>query len=152
MCEGQSLDVCKDTPIECNNDGYDCYVTCMMENSCSGATNIRGPVNGALSVTCYGDKSCEGNTHFDASMGTHFTENCDGMTSCKVACNGDPDSCLSSFWNLLPGARSMQGAAIEFIGQFCPINTPEPFRFVFLSYHKRTLKLVLTHQIFHLLS
>eukprot|EP01083_Nonionella_stella_P192439 711348_1 len=139
QCEGQSLDACKDSLIECNNNGYPCYVTCMMQNSCSGSTSIMGPANGKLVVNCIGDKSCEGSVQFNAETGTDFTANCDGMTSCKgasfnlgkgvstVACNGDPDACLSSFWNLLPGARTMTGAAFECVGQSCPINVPEPF-------------------------
>ncbi len=59
ICDGAS-DACKDTIIDCNNNGYPCNIQCFGETSCSGGSIINGPVNGALNVICMGDKSCEG--------------------------------------------------------------------------------------------
>eukprot|EP01084_Bolivina_argentea_P188461 324436_1 len=139
-CDGVSNpDVCKDALIECNNDGFPCIVNCISQNSCSGSASIFGPANSALTVNCMGTKSCEGALQINAELGTDTSVLCDGTTSCKgtqfnfgaginkVECNGSPDACKSSIWNLLPNARVTAGTAFECKGNTCPSNVPEPF-------------------------
>eukprot|EP01084_Bolivina_argentea_P203140 347001_1 len=142
ICEGKDPDACKDTIIECNNDGYPCVVNCFGLNACAGSSSVMGPAGSSLEVNCLGEKSCEGATQFNGEAGTDMRVACDGMTSCKgvqfnfgsavslIECNGEPDSCIGAVFNLLPHARTTPGAAYSCQGSFCPeVGTfaPEPF-------------------------
>ena len=138
-CGGQ--DGCKAAIIDCNNDGFPCIVDCIAEQACSGATGIIGPKDGSLRVNCLGEKSCEGSLVVDAEKGTDLIVLCDGLTSCKqatfnfgsgegmVQCNGLPDSCIQAAFNLLPNAYQLDGAAFSCVGEQCPLDAPEPFKF-----------------------
>ena len=133
-CDG-GADACKDGIIACNSDGFDCTVNCLSEASCSGSSEIVGPVGAKLTVNCIGLKSCEGATKFNGASSTDVTINCQGNEACKgsveynfgnglasLACNGLPDSCVG-------GSVFNTGIASGFScsGPNCPPDAPQPF-------------------------
>merc|ERR1712154_456700 len=101
-CEGK--DACKDGVVECNNDGFDCFV--YFGEFAGSSVTIQGPIDSALEVTCFGDKSCEGSTSINAFDSTDLTVDCFGAEACKgniqlnfgygvgtLKCTGEPDAC-----------------------------------------------------------
>jgi len=133
-------DACKDGLIECNNDGFDCFVNCMDFEGCSGSSVIMGPVGGSLTVQCVGDKSCEGGLSINGEVGRDLSVVCQGPEACKgnaqlnfgsgagaVWCNGASDTCLGASFNLPVDAEITPGASFSCQGDFCPPNAPAPF-------------------------
>lgn len=138
-CEGDT-DSCKDGLIECNNDGFDCIVNCISQESCGGSAYIRGPIGGKLIVNCIGEKACEGSTIFNGEAGTDLTVVCQGVEACKggaqfifgsgkglVFCNGSPDTCLDAVFTFPADAMTRPGVSFSCNGDFCPPDSPQPF-------------------------
>jgi len=135
-CEGK--DACKDGVVECNNDGFDCFV--YFGEFAGSSVTIQGPIDSALEVTCFGDKSCEGSTSINAFDSTDLTVDCFGAEACKgniqlnfgygvgtLKCTGEPDACQGAMINLPANADTLPGAGFSCRGLFCPPDAPAPF-------------------------
>merc|ERR1712228_98801 len=124
--------------IQCNNDGYPCFVECIGEQACISSTII-GPVKSALSVNCIGDTSCEGSMAVFGEVSSDVSITCNGFTSCKgtmvnfgtrtnsIACNGEPDSCDALIVNLQHNAHVTPGNSFKCTGLYCPATIPANF-------------------------
>eukprot|EP01083_Nonionella_stella_P225349 801251_1 len=139
-CMG-SPDACKDSTINCNNNGNACIINCNGEQSCTGSSIINGPIDGSLTVYCNGDKACEGSSIFNGAQSTDVIIKCNGPGACKgsptynfgngqgaLECNGEPDTCRGvPIFNLLPNIENTPGSSFHCVGLLCPINTPPAF-------------------------